>query len=250
MKIKMIAVDLDGTVLRDDKTISERTKSVLRKCREAGIKVACATGRGSSNRVIPDEMLDAGITFNGAVAKAGDTLVYNRLVPYLSARPLLIACTERGLKAASQFKGMHYSNFVVSDEWSYITNFELVNFDKHDMDAEKLYVLVNNPEDIAFIEKRLATDLYVSVSRDGMAMIMHRDATKSNAVAALAEHWGIEQSEIVAFGDDMNDIDMLQYCGIGVAMENALDEVKAVADYVCDTNDNDGVAKWLEENVL
>ena len=248
--IKLIVTDLDSTLLRDDKTISDRTKIVMSKCREAGIKVACATGRGTSERVIPNKMLDASITFNGAVAKVGDTVVYNRLIPYLSARTLLIACNERGLKTASQFNGMHYSNFVVSDEWSYITTFEIVDFGKHDMDAEKLYILISNSEDIKFIEKHLPEDLYLSVSRDSMAMIMHKEATKSNAVTALAQHWKIKRSEIVAFGEDMNDIDMLQYCGIGVAVANALDEVKAVADYICDTNENDGVTKWLEENVL
>jgi hydroxymethylpyrimidine pyrophosphatase-like HAD family hydrolase len=66
----------------------------------------------------------------------------------------------------------------------------------------------------------------------------------------LAKIWNIEPSEIAAFGDDLNDIDLLRYAGYGVAMENALDEVKAVADYICDTNDNDGVAKWLEDNML
>jgi HAD superfamily hydrolase (TIGR01484 family) len=145
---------------------------------------------------------------------------------------------------------MHYSNFIVSDEWSYITSFEIVDFDKHNMDAEKLYILINNSDDIAFIRKHLPGDLYLSVSRDNMAMVMHKEATKSKAVAALVEYWGVNQLEIVAFGDDINDIDLLQYCGIGIATANALDEVKAVADCICDTNENDGVAKWLEENVL
>jgi len=77
-------------------------------------------------------------------------------------------------------------------------------------------------------------------------MVMHKDALKSKAVAALAEYWNIERREIVAFGDDMNDIDLLKWCGTGVAMGNALDEVKAAADDMCDTNDNDGIAKWLE----
>ena len=54
----------------------------------------------------------------------------------------------------------------------------------------------------------------------------------------------------VAFGDDYNDIEMLRDCGIGVAVANAIPEVKTAADYICDTNDNDGVAKWLEERVL
>ena len=81
-------------------------------------------------------------------------------------------------------------------------------------------------------------------------MVMHREATKSKALLEMARVWGIEQTEIVAFGDDLNDIDLLAYAGVGVATENALDEVKAAADCICDTNDNDGVAKWIEENIL
>ena len=88
------------------------------------------------------------------------------------------------------------------------------------------------------------------VAVDGLAMIMNKDATKSKAVAALAAHWGITKSEIAAFGDDLNDIDLLNHVGISVAMANALNDVKAAADHLCDTNDNDGVAKWLEENLL
>jgi hypothetical protein len=87
----------------------------------------------------------------------------------------------------------------------------------------------------------------MTVSRDGVAMIMHREAKKSKAVAALADNWGIRRSEIVAFGDDLNDVDMLKHCGVSVAMGNAVDEVKGIAAYICDTNENDGVAKWIEE---
>ena len=212
--------------------------------------MACATGRGTSVRVIPDEMIDAGITYNGAIVNIGAAVIYKRLLPCLSARPLLVACAKRGLRAASQYKGMDYANFIVSDEWSFITDFEIVDFGKHDMDAEKLYILIDEPDDIAFIRKHLSEDLHLSVSRDHMAMVMHKEATKSKALAALAGHWAIKPSEIVAFGDDANDVDMLQYCGIGVAVANALDEVKNVADHICDSNENDGVAGWLEENVL
>jgi hydroxymethylpyrimidine pyrophosphatase-like HAD family hydrolase len=69
-------------------------------------------------------------------------------------------------------------------------------------------------------------------------------------VTDLAEHWRITRSEIAAFGDDLNDIDMLNYAGISVAVGNAIDEAKASADYICGDGDDDGVAKWLEENVL
>lgn len=74
--------------------------------------------------------------------------------------------------------------------------------------------------------------MHLYVSRDGLAIITHEEAVKSKAVDALADYWNIEQNEIVAFGDDTNDIDLLEHCAIGVAVGNALDEVKAVADYM------------------
>ena len=96
----------------------------------------------------------------------------------------------------------------------------------------------------------LPDDLYSEISESQILMIMNKNARKRNAVIETAEYFNVSLSDIVAFGDDYNDIEMLRECGIGVAMENALDAVKAVAKYICDTNDNDGVAKWLEENVL
>jgi len=249
--IKLVIFDLDGTLLRTDKTISEYTKTILEKCRNSGIKTAYATGRGgSAERVAPSQFFDARISMNGAIAFVDDKLIYNRLIPYKIARPILVACDIRGLKTASELSGMHYSNFSVSGEWAYINSYKIVDFSQHEIDAEKLYALVNSQEDVTFIEENLPKELYASVSRDGMAMIMHREATKSKAVAALASFWNITQPEIAAFGDDLNDIDMLSFAGIGVATENALDEAKAAADNICLSNDEDGVAKWIERNLL
>ena len=250
-KIKMIVTDLDGTLLRTDKSISEFTRAVLEQRRKSGIKLVYATGRGgSADRVAPAELFDGRVTMNGAVAHIEDALVYCRLIPYLAARPVLLACDKRGLNTTSECSGMHYSNFVVSAKWPQITDFELVDFSLHDIDAEKLYALVNNPEDVLFIESLLPKDLYLSLSRDGMAMIMHRDATKAKAVAELARIWGISASEIAAFGDDLNDMDMLEYAGAGVAMGNAVEEIKAAADFVCLSNDEDGLAEWIISNIL
>jgi Cof subfamily protein (haloacid dehalogenase superfamily) len=253
MNIKMIITDLDGTLLDEEKNISNRNQQALLRCRELGIKTAYATGRGGTSQDLVSKLsnlFDGRAVQNGALAYVGNEVVYNRLLAYESVRPLLTACTERGLRAASQFDGMHYANFKVSDEWSHISHFEIVDFALHDKDGEKVYILINNHDDVSFIETHLPADAWMSVSRDGMAMIMHKEATKSNAIIALGEYWGIASTEIAAFGDDLNDIDMLNHAGVSVAMGNALDDVKAAADYICDTNDNDGVAKWLEENVL
>jgi hydroxymethylpyrimidine pyrophosphatase-like HAD family hydrolase len=91
---------------------------------------------------------------------------------------------------------------------------------------------------------------FLHISGSDLYDINPKDATKFNGVKTISEHFNILLSEITAFGDDYNDVVMLRECGVGVAMSNAIDECKAVADCVCDTNDNDGVAKWLEERIL
>jgi hypothetical protein len=258
MKVKMIATDLDGTLLRSDKTMSDYTKTILRGCREKGIKVVYATGRGTSaEKLMPAELFDGKITMNGAVAKIDGTIVYRCTIPYAAARPLLAACCKRGLKTVSEISGMHHSNFDIAAEWpnfnefpNFFGDFKMVDFDTHSIDAEKIYVVTKNPEDIAFIESHMPNGLYLSMNMGYFAMVMHKEASKSRAIAELAKIWGINQSEIVSFGDDFNDLDMLQWTGFGVAVENAIPEAKAAADFICKGNNKDGVARWLRDNVL
>ncbi|MCL1819325.1 MAG: HAD family hydrolase [Oscillospiraceae bacterium] len=245
----MIVTDLDGTLLKDDKSVTEFTRNVLKQCRAKGIKTALATARGHPEKLVPVELFDGRITNNGAVIIA-DNVVYRRNMSYQEARPLLMACDKRGLKMTSQDIDMHYTNFDISAIWPHIKGFEIVDFSKHEIDSDKICMENGSPDDIEFMRQNLSDNMYLTVTRDNLAMVMHRDATKSKAVATLAKHWGIEQEEIAVFGDDMNDIDMLEYAGAGVAMGNALDEVKTAAGYICDTNENDGLAKWLEENAL
>jgi Cof subfamily protein (haloacid dehalogenase superfamily) len=251
MKIEMIVTDLDGTLLRSDKTISAYTKEILSRCREMGIKIAYATGRGASaNELLPAELFEGSVIMNGALAFCDNHIVYKRLIPYQTSRDLLLACDEFGMKITSERNGVHYSNFHVSGEWPAITNYKLTDFSKHERDAEKLYTPIESQEQATFIKDNLPDELYLSISRDGLAMIMHREAMKSKAINALAKYWEIPTSSIVAFGDDLNDLDLLQHCGVGIAIGNALDEAKNVADYTCDTNDHDGLAIWLDENLL
>ena len=219
----MIVTDLDGTLLREDKTVSKRTKDALHCCREAGIKTAFATGRGeNANQVAPTELFNGSIYNNGALVVTENDIIYNHFLAPEIIDSLLAICVEFGLEHGLSLHGSETGKF-----WTFGCT----------------------PEISALIKARLDDDFYLTVARDGLGQIMHKDATKSKAVAALAKHWGIDRCEIIAFGDDLNDIDMLSYAGVGVAMGNALDEVKAVANHICDTNENDGIAKWLEENV-
>jgi hydroxymethylpyrimidine pyrophosphatase-like HAD family hydrolase len=122
--VKAVVVDLDGTLLRGDKTISARTLDTLSRCRASGIKLAYATARGgSASRVAPDAYFDGRIRMGGAVAYIGDELIYDRFIPWATARPFLLASHARGLKTASEVSGMHYANFNVHAEWPYITQY-------------------------------------------------------------------------------------------------------------------------------
>jgi len=249
-KIKLIATDLDGTLLRSDLTVSQRTIDVLRRCRASGIKIIFATGRGgSAELIVPPGIFDGRITNNGAVTVA-DGVTYKRLIPCMEARALLLACDKRGFMLTSQISDMHYTNFDVAPIWPQVKNYKIVDFNIHGLDAEKICMDVKTDDEEAFIRSRLTENMYLTIARDGLGMIMCRDATKSKALAGLAEVWCIDKNEIVAFGDDLNDVDMLSYAGVGVAMGNALEEARAAAGHICKTNDEDGVADWLEEHIV
>ncbi len=251
MNIKMIVTDLDDTLLRDDKTISEKTAFVLKQCREKGLKISYATGRGGSAKVLVNsDWFDGYVCMNGALAYSGEGLVYSKLMSMESVRDLLAAADKAGIKIAAEAQGWHYANFAVSEVWNYIQNYVLADFKKLDIKAEKIYAIIEKQSDLDLIKNHLSDDLHIYESRDNLAMIMRSQAKKSAAVKALAASFGIGLHEIAAFGDDINDIDLLKQCGIGVAMENALDVVKAVADFICGTNNEDGVAVWLEKNIL
>ena len=218
-QVKMLITDLDGTLLRDDKTVSQRNRLALARCRESGIKVVFATGRGLLNDVVPLAWFDGHAVSNGAYAFAGEKAVYQRLLDDETIRWVTEACGRRGIAAVSRTKGQISLPGV-------------------------------KPADLDYVSSILPDGLYVIVLREGFGQIMREEARKHMAMEALARHWGINQSETVAFGDDVNDRGMLDWAGIGVAMENALDDIKAVADEVCPGNEDDGIAAWIEANIF
>ena len=102
--------------------------------------------------------------------------------------------------------------------------------------------------DIGILRSILPENTYLEIAEGTLGMIIHEDATKIKGVLAALSALGVRAEETAAFGDDLADIEMLRVCGFGVAVENALPEVKAAADFVTGANDADGVAKWLEGN--
>ncbi len=253
--IKLIVTDMDRTLLQTDKTISPYTAAIFRQAKEWGVMVAFATARPKRS-VVPyfkDVQADACIIHNGAAIYLGEALLSHRGIPPRAARDILLSIS-RDYPAATlsiEIDDVFYANFDVSAVWN---NAEAIRTDFTDLPlakpAEKLIVGVSSMDDIQRYAAYLPKDLYIEMSDRQLGLIMHREATKFNGIKTLAAHLNIPLNQIAAFGDDYNDIQMLKGCGIGVAMGNALEEAKAAADAITLTHDQDGVAKWLEQNLL
>jgi Cof subfamily protein (haloacid dehalogenase superfamily) len=244
--IQVVCFDLDDTLLRRDKTVSDFTVRTLQQCREKGIKTMIASGRGESAKaLVPFGLFDAQVLMNGAVAFADGRRIFEKTVPPECYVPFLMRLEKAGILASVEIGGVHYSNFDVPEREHVLTDF--IGLTEN---SEKLYAIVDSPQKADFVRSNLPDGVYAHFTRDNYALITHAEAVKTNAIAAVLAHWGIPFAGVAAFGDDLNDTDMLKICGIGVAMENALDEVKAVADEICGDCDEDGVAKWLAERIL
>lgn len=251
--IRMLVTDLDGTYLRDDKSVSEYTQRVIENARRSGVIFAVATARPIRSVVewLPHVKFAVGIFHNGAVIRTPDGDIGGMGIagPDVVAGNILAALPEACISVESEDK--LYCNFDSNRIWpgaefTFTPDFACMR----GRIADKIIVEAHSHEEAEEIRRHIPEYTYAVLSENRIAMIMNRKATKLNAIRAVAEKYGADMRDVVAFGDDYNDIDMLTGCGRGIAVANALDEVKAAADEVCESNMDDGVAKWIEENVL
>ncbi|PKM87534.1 MAG: Cof-type HAD-IIB family hydrolase [Firmicutes bacterium HGW-Firmicutes-12] len=261
--IKLIAIDLDDTLLRNDLTISTRAKSAILKAAEAGVAVTFATGRMfvSALPFALDLKLDLPlITYQGALVKYVDgRVVYHR--------PLSIELAKRVVDFLIPYK--YHVNIYVNDElcmerqspegrhYAGIAKVP-VHFVEHIHQAlsdapTKILIIAKEPEidELAVnLQRAFGGQVNITKSKPYFLEIANKEATKGLALAELAKSLELDSSQVMAIGDSWNDLDMLEYAGIGVAMENAMADVKKVAQYVTRSNEDDGVAEAIELLVL
>jgi Cof subfamily protein (haloacid dehalogenase superfamily) len=257
MSIKMIVTDIDRTLLHTDKTLSAYSVEVLSRCHEKGIKIVFATARPKrtvlSYAKFGNSVADALILHNGAVVYIGDKL-HTCFGIEPTTRDKILFSIMRDFPEATisvEIEDANYANFDTSGIWDSVrTDFTNIPNKLADKIIIGSIYASSLPPNAHFLAKYIPDELYIETSSGeniNLELIMNRKATKWEAVKIVAEQLGIAISEIAAFGDDYNDVSMLKNCGIGIAVSNAIDEAKAAADYICDTNNNDGVAKWLEK---
>ncbi len=250
---KMIVTDLDGTLLRKDKTISPYTIEVIAKLRRSGHKFVIATARPlrAAKKFLESVEIDAGIYHNGALLYLGKNKIDSYQIDRVQDVIHSILHLNPSVSVAAEADDILYSNFDAERLWPG-TDYTLTQTgfsEIYGRKADKIIVEVNSLEDIEKYKSILADDLYIQISENKIGMIMKKAAVKSNGIQHLASEFEIGTENIIAFGDDYNDIDMLQTAGIGICVANGLDIVKNHADIICGSNEEDGVAKWLEENL-
>ena len=261
MAYKLIAADLDRTLLRSDGTVSDFTKETIRRCMDAGVGFTFATGRMYCSALPIARRLELElplITYQGALLKSLDGDVMHALhLPQDLAGEL-----EEILRKS----GMHYN--IYSDEKLYFSTFgqKVMDYARH-IGVEPLaapkglgkiqvtqYGVFDEPERILelkqMIDQRYGSLVHTVTSGGRFLEICHPKAQKSYGLARLAEHLGIHREEIIAVGDNNNDLDMLEYAGLGVAVDNAVPAAKEAANRLTASNDEDGVAKLIQELIL
>lgn len=264
IKIKLIAVDLDGTMLSRDSNITRRVKDAVAAVRESGGYFTVSTGRMFSSAVNFARELDIDlplITYQGALVKnslSGEVLRYHPL-PLNYAREIITRVHQLGyhLNGYLEDRLLVEKDDEIGRRYAAKNGVEMAivgNFIEyfHD-DPTKLVVIAEEQQVTQLLAELTPTyqgKVHISKSLPGYLEFSHIQATKGDALAHLARHFGVQREEIMAVGDSFNDIEMLEYAGVGVAVANAREEIKNIANYVTIQSYGDGVVEALEKYVL
>ena len=250
---KLILTDLDHTLLKSDGSISDYSLDVLKRCREKGILFAIATARYwiGAERYIEMLKPDFEITTDGTLIHSKDKCIYscefsveetNKIVQALlrkkSDAEITVACGK-----TVYWNSKHISESEKLYKAVYCEYNEPINCTANKIVAEL-------PDET--VAKEIADEIGCKLQcyrGEKWYAFLPKESGKIVAIKAMSEICGVNLDEIVAFGDDKNDIDMLKICGTGIAVSNAISEVLEIADGVTSSNDEDGVAKWIE-NIL
>lgn len=265
MSIKLVALDLDDTLLDNKRRISPRTAELIKKVRKKGILVTLATGRMYSSALFYAQKLNMNlplITYQGALVKnseSGEVLYYKPLDPE-SAGWIVDFFKQKGVHYNAYLDDNLYMEKITPEGRDYI---DLTGIEARVMEnlAEevkrlgsiKLMAISYDEKEILGLEKELRENygekLNITRSKPYFLEVMHNKANKAEALKVVAGHYGIYKEEVLAVGDSYNDIEMIKWAGVGVAVGNAPGVVKEAADYVTFSNEEEGVA-WILQNLL
>lgn len=269
MKYKLLVLDVDGTLLNDAKEITKRTLSALLKIQQMGVRVVLASGRPSYGLMKVAKTLELGnyggfiLSYNGCQiinAQNGEILFERRI------NPEMLPYLEKKARKNGFALFTYHDNLILtnnSDDEHVLDEAELndlvvIEEEKFStaIDFAPCKCMLVSDDEAALValeehwKKRLSGVLDVFRSEPFFLEVVPCSVDKANTLGALLEHLGVKREEVMAIGDGTCDVAMLQLAGMGVAMGQAPDSVKACADYITASNEEDGVAAAVEKMIL
>lgn len=268
MDYKLLVLDLDGTLTNPKKEITEHTKNTLIKAQQQGVKIVLASGRPTygiaplANQLQLDEYEGYILSYNGGEIidwKTGEIMYKNLLDP--EVLPYLYECATKNQFAIVTYDGEYVLTEYPEDE--YVLKEALLNVMKikkvdNFLDAVKHPIakclIVGEPTRLAELEKEMYEHLKdrmgVFRSEPYFLELVPKGIDKAQSLSVLLKEIGLTKDEMIAIGDGFNDLSMIQYAGLGIAMENAQSVVKENADFITRSNSEDGVAYAVERFIF
>ncbi len=264
MAIKLVAVDMDETLLDGTLKVSSRTCEAIQKAQEQGVFVTIATGRMFASTLPFAQQLNIKvpiITYNGGMVRSPvskEFLFYKTITSEVASKVVALF-RERGWYLQSYMNDQLYVVELCEQSRIYekLSGMKAIPLgaEFYSMKHEPTKMLcLAEPHEMQEIKKgviqEIGEELFVATSKAIYLELTHPSVNKGHALGLLADSLHIKQEEVMAIGDSNNDIPMLEYAGFGVAMGNATDKIKAVAQAVTSHNNAHGVAEAIEKYVL
>ncbi|MCI1987122.1 MAG: sugar-phosphatase [Lactobacillus sp.] len=266
MNIRLIAIDMDGTLLNEHSALTPATIAAVKEAKQRGIKIVLCSGRpltGLRQFFAPLGLVDDGdyaITYNGAMVQRADTgaILLQHSLDYQDFRQLMQLAADIGVHAHAEDElNMYTANADISKysvRESFLVDMPLFYRLPDTFPADKHFAKVMFIDDPAVlsaaqtkIPQHFFDDYYFVHSEPYFLEALNKNASKGNAVMDLAQRLGYDRDAVMAIGDQANDLPMIEAAGLGVAMGNAIPAVKAAAQVQTATNTEDGVAKALRQ---
>ena len=263
---KMLVLDLDDTLLREDYSISARNKDLLFEAQNRGVKVVLASGRPTPAMLQFAEELQLAhydsylISFNGAVVTSMKTneVLFEKSLTMQQVHSLydfsidnkvhIITYSEKGVVSET-----HSEYIDVELNLTGIPHHKVPSFKEEVTSSSVKCIMLEHPDYLKTVEVKLKAerqDLSVSRSKPFFLEVMPQGIDKAASIDFLANKLGIQREEIIAVGNAGNDLTMVQYAGLGVWVDNVADELRHEADVIVASNEDDGVAEVVERFIL
>lgn len=265
MHYRMIALDLDGTLNNDEKKITQRTKEALIAVQKQGVVVVLASGRPTPGLKRESDELELEkyhgllLSYNGGriIDASTGEIIYERSLPKTTAVRLLKHLEAYPVTPIVDDSSYYYTtdrkDFMVEFE-SRLNHMEIkiVNNIADEIDFNPVKILIAAPNELLIpvsdaVMKPFTYELSFIQSTPFYLEATMKGIDKASSLRNICDYLHINPSEVMAFGDAQNDISMLQFAGLGVAMGNAIDQVKEIADEVTLSNNEDGIAHTLHK---